>query len=378
MSSSVSILECDTYEQEVLDEKVRTICKSASMPDVRGKSVLLKPNILSDAREEKCITTNSHVVRAMIHLLKEQGAKKICVGDSPGLQGPSFSPKNCRIAEVCESEGVDWVDFTKSPKTRPIPYTHHRKLALASVIDQVDLVFSLPKFKTHQLMYATGATKNLFGLVPGLHKSPCHVKYPSRESFASLIVGIMAAVKPAFALMDGVLGMEGAGPANGVPRKVGYLLASTDLVALDYCQATIMGYDPLTIPIVREGIRRNLTSCPPAYTDLRAEDLVIEDFLRLEQQKRTRFIGKLVAPFVSSRIREKQAGRDRMPPTFLSEPCIQCQRCVKICPAGALKLVGKQIEIDTSLCVRCYCCHEVCPADAIRIDGPGRTAGKND
>jgi uncharacterized protein (DUF362 family)/NAD-dependent dihydropyrimidine dehydrogenase PreA subunit len=366
--SNVSIVKCDSYEQGILDQKVKEVCLSASMPSVAGKKVLLKPNILSDAQEDKCITTNPAVVRAMIHLLKEQGAKEILVGDSPGLQKPSFSPKNCGIAQLCQEEKVTWVDFTKNPVTHPIPYTHGRKLQLAAILGSVDLVFSLPKFKTHQLMYTTGATKNLFGLVPGLHKSPCHVIYPTRESFASLIVGILATVKPAFALMDGVMGMEEAGPANGIPCKVGYLLASTDFIALDYSQAQIMGYDPLTIPIVREGVKRNLGTCPPSYPLLDASDLVIKDFLRLEQQEKTKFFGSLVAPFLARKFKKQKAGRDRQPPTFLSEPCIQCKRCVEICPVGALTLVGKQIEIDTSLCVRCYCCHEICPANAISIE----------
>ena len=366
--SIVSIVTCDSYDQDVLDEKVREVCLSASMPDASGKTVLLKPNILSDAKEDKCITTNPAVVRAMIHLLKKQGAKEILVGDSPGLQGPSFSAKACGIAQLCKEEQVTWVDFTKNPKTHVIPFTHGRKLQLASVLETVDMVISLPKFKTHQLMYTTGATKNLFGLVPGLHKSPCHVLYPTRESFASLIVGILATVKPAFALMDGIMGMEGAGPANGIPRKVGYLLASKDLIALDYSQAQIMGYDPMTIPIVKEGVKRNLGNCPPSYPLLDASNLVIKDFLRLEQQDKTKFFGSLIAPFLARKFKKQQAGRDRPAPTFLPDPCIQCKRCVEICPVGALTLVDKHIEIDTSLCVRCYCCHEICPANAISIE----------
>ncbi|WP_320130433.1 DUF362 domain-containing protein [uncultured Sphaerochaeta sp.] len=372
--STVAIVACATYEQDVLDKKIKDVCILGSMPDVSGKKVLLKPNILSDAKKETGITTNPAIVKAMIHLLKEQGAKEILVGDSPGLQGPAFSPRNCGIAQVCMDENVQWVDFTKNSTTHAIPYTHGKKIQLASILEQVDMIISLPKFKTHQLMYSTGATKNLFGLVPGLHKSPSHVIYPTREAFASLIVGILTTVKPSFALMDGIIGMEGAGPANGIPCKVGYLLASTDCIALDYSQAVIMGYDPMTIPIVKEGLKRNLGSCPPSYPGLDAKDLVIKDFLRIEQQQVTKFFGSLVAPFLSRKFKKKLSKREERPaPKFLPEPCIQCKRCVEICPVGALKLVNKHIEIDTSLCVRCYCCHEICPANAISIESKNVT-----
>ena len=64
-------------------------------------------------------------------------------------------------------------------------------------------------------MYTTGAVKNLFGLVPNLFKSPCHVQFPTRGQFASLMVGIAAVVAPSFSLMDGIIGMEPRPPTAG-------------------------------------------------------------------------------------------------------------------------------------------------------------------
>ncbi len=72
--------------------------------------------------------------------------------------------------------------------------------------------------------------------------------------------------------MDGIIAMEGPGPANGVSRHLGILLASRDAVALDYAQAVIMGYDPMLVPIVSEGIRRGLGEKPTSYPALSAED----------------------------------------------------------------------------------------------------------
>ncbi|MDT4763382.1 DUF362 domain-containing protein [Sphaerochaeta sp. PS] len=366
--SSVAIVACENYEQAKVDLAVEQACLAANMPSVLDKRVLLKPNVLSDAKEERCITTNTSVVRAVIHLLKKQGAKEILVGDSPGLQGLAFVPRSCGLDRVCKEEGVRWVDFTQNPTTRTIPYTRGKSLPLASILDEVDLLFSLPKLKTHQLMYTTGAVKNLFGLVPGLHKSPCHVLFPTRELFATLIVGILKLAKPSFSLMDGIIGMEGPGPANGKPRHMGLILASTDALALDYAQAVVMGYDPLTIPIIAEGLRREAGSKPSSYPLLDANDLIVEDFQRIQQQKQTSFFHSLIAPFFLSRYIRRKVKKDRKPPVFLVDPCIQCRRCIEICPVQALHLEGKRIIINEKVCVRCYCCHEVCPAHAIEIE----------
>ena len=366
--SSVAIVRCENYDQQKVDLAVEQACLAANMPSVAGKSVLLKPNVLSDAKEDRCITTNTAVVRAVIHLLKKQGAKEILIGDSPGLQGLSFVPRACGLDNLCKEEDVKWVDFTQNPKTKTVPYTRGKNLPFAGILEEVDLLFSLPKLKTHQLMYSTGAVKNLFGLVPGLHKSPCHVLFPTRELFASLIVGILTLVKPSFSIMDGIIGMEGPGPANGKPRHMGLILASGDALSLDYAQAVIMGYDPLSIPIIIEGLKREAGSPPSSYPILDANDLVMESFQRIAQQKQTSFFHSLIAPFFLSKYIRFRVKRDRKAPVFLTEPCIQCRKCIEICPVHALHLERKSVIIDEQVCVRCYCCHEVCPAHAIEVD----------
>ena len=366
--SRVSIVRCESYEPSLVDEAVREACISVGMPSVEGKTVLLKPNILSDSKEELGITTHSQIVRSVIRLLKAEGAKQILVGDSPGLHTPNFRPRASGIWKVIQDEGVQWADFTDHPTTHPIPYARGKKLPLPSLLSEVDLLFSLPKLKTHQLMYATGAVKNLFGLVPNLYKSPCHVSFPTREQFASLMVGIATVAKASFALMDGVIAMEGPGPANGSSRPVGLILASKDLVALDYAQAEIMGYNPFDVPIVAEGLKRGLGKAPSEYPNLDVTDLIIADYKRIDVQKKTRFFQALILPFFAGPFVRWKVKRQRSAPVFLEDPCILCKKCIQICPVNALVVEEKHIAIDENLCIRCYCCHEVCPASAILVD----------
>jgi uncharacterized protein (DUF362 family)/NAD-dependent dihydropyrimidine dehydrogenase PreA subunit len=370
--SSVAIIACEQYNQNLVDRAIATVCTKANMPPVTGKTILLKPNILSDSKSELAITTHPVIVRAVIRHLKVEGAQAIYVGDSPGIHTSSFLPKQCGIYEVIVDEGVTWVDFTDSPIPRAIPYTRLKRLPMAKIIDEVDMIFSLPKLKTHQLMYATGAVKNLFGLVPNLNKSPMHVTYPTRSQFATLMVGIAAVAKPAFTIMDGIIALEGPGPANGTPTHLGLILASCDPVAVDWAQAKIMGYDPLEVPIVAEGIRRNLGSKPTFYPLLNAEDLVRTSFVRIAVDKKTHFIRSLILPLLFGPFIRWRVKRQRPAPVFLVDPCILCRKCIEICPVDALTMESRRIIIDEAACVRCYCCHEVCPADAIHIPATRR------
>ncbi len=382
MATTVVINNCYSYDTQKVYETLKDMCIQADMPDVCGKKILLKPNILSDAKPEDCITTNPEIVRSMVRILKENGASQIYIGDSPGLQSPSFSGTNCGIKAICDEEGAIWCDFSDSPVIKQINGLR-LKLPIAAIIDKVDMVFSLCKFKSHTLMYATGATKNLFGTVPSINKALCHAKYPSRESFARVIVGIHETIKPAFCVMDGIIAMEGAGPANGTLRPLNILLASRSCLAVDVAQATIMGHNLSDIPILNEAKRRHLLPQNIEYPILNANDLIVEDFERI-QVKKTNLIKALLLPFLTSRFQRRNQ-RKEPAPIFNDERCIRCLRCVNICPQKALSLVpmggtlenkpNKHIVCDEKKCIRCYCCHEMCPANAITV---GNEAEKGD
>ena len=52
------------------------------------------------------------------------------------------------------------------------------------------------------------------------------------------------------------------------------------------------------------------------------------------------------------------------------EKCVGCQRCVNVCPSGALTMSGRLAVLDEPLCVGCFKCVEAChPYDAISVLG---------
>lgn len=365
--TAVAIIRAENYDVLSVKEKLEDLIGTTGFPAVEGKCVLIKPNVLSDAHPEKAITTNPAVVEALAIVLEERGAAKIMMGDSPGLHTPGFAARNSGLAAVCERRQVEWQDFSKDNRSHRL--TRRISAPMAAAIDMADVVISVAKMKTHQLMYMTGCVKNMFGLVPGLNKSPMHLKAPSREQFAKVIVSIFKESHTDYAILDGIVAMEGPGPANGYPKRADLLLASRDAFAVDRAASVIMGYDPETIPILREGEKQGLTD-PALYTYpiLRPEDVAIKDFARIEQKKSNLFVDLIMPiflrPFRMSMIRRRPA------PQFMDN-CIRCKRCISICPATALHMENGKVVIDKSLCIRCYCCHEMCPVDAIKV--PAKT-----
>jgi uncharacterized protein (DUF362 family) len=101
----------------------------------------------------------------------------------------------------------------------------------------------MPKLKTHHWAGVTLSLKNMFGIVPG----SCYGWPKNILHWAGIdrsILDINAAAKPDFAIIDGILGMEGNGPIQGTPRPSGVLLFGDDPIAVDSTACRVMGLLP--------------------------------------------------------------------------------------------------------------------------------------
>jgi len=351
----VSVRKVPKYDRQDILRAVSEIYDAAGGPDPRGKKVLLKPNILTDVPPERAVTTHPDVFWACARYFIDRGAE-VLAGDSPAIHNPGFTARICGIAAVCKELDIPWVDFTSDPVRRK----HFR---LARIINEVDFIISLPKCKTHELAYYTGAVKNLFGLIPGFTKAFLHAKYPNRYVFSNMVVDLLDVLKPTFAIMDAVIGMEGAGPQNGQPKHIGLILGSSNFIALDITAAQIIGYDPMKIPMLAGAVERGVQ-----LRDM--DDIVIEGGelkdLRVKNFKCVKIENRY--NYVHMGVRWQQFVRrfDKRP-VFEHERCILCRKCVQICKSDALSVENGKIRINDRKCIRCYCCHEVCPVNAIKI-----------
>jgi len=203
--------------------------------------VLIKLNLLAAKPPEAAVTTHPSFVKAVVRMVQELGAVPI-VGDSPGGRSTVTSYRSLLevtgIRQVIDETGCEAARFddetvevfTDSAKS-------FKKLKLAKAVMDADAIISLPRLKTHTLTYFTGAVKMLYGYMPGITKTEYHL-HTARDVnlFADLLLDIHEARKPDLTIMDAVVGMEGAGPQHGSPRKIGLVLTSKSCTAPRLCR----------------------------------------------------------------------------------------------------------------------------------------------
>ena len=371
MNKKTGIERCASYHPEEVYRALKRAVELAGDFNVKEKSVLLKPNIVFDSPPEKAVCTHPVFLEAAIRLVREMGARRILAGDSPGLQGPGFSAKASGLGEAARNNNAEWVDFTRDKIELPCPEGKvMKKFTISRAALEADVIISLPKLKTHQLMYYTGALKNTFGFVPSVTKSTFHVRFPSRESFAAMIVDLNLAVKPAYALMDAITGMEGPGPSAGSPRHIGLVLASSNLLALDAAASSLIGYPPGAIPVNRDALSRGLWLSDFGeieYPGLSPFDVRIPDFVKIPLKKTGSQALEFILPGPFRKLRESRAPR----PKINHSICTRCGDCSRICGSQAITSAEngeeRRMIIEYRRCIRCFCCHEICPQKAIDI-----------
>jgi uncharacterized protein (DUF362 family) len=133
-------------------------------------------------------------------------------------------------------------------------YTKLGELWLPTPVLDADILVSMPKMKTHHWTQVTLSLKNLFGTLPGrVYGWPKNILHWA--GIEPSILDIAGAVRPSFAIVDGIVGMEGNGPISGEPIASGVLLFADDAVAADTMGAILMGFDPEQIAYIAEAGR---------------------------------------------------------------------------------------------------------------------------
>ncbi len=342
------------------------------LPLPRGGRVLLKPNCLSAGHgPDVPVNTRAEVVLAAGRYLQEHHRLRLVIADSGGMGTYGRTKRvyaKMGLEEAAADLGAELINLEasglvelKSPVGAVLP-----SFQATALLKEVDAIVNLPKMKTHMLTTLTGALKNCLGLLPGSLKRAVHIVAPSGRRMSLALVDIFAAIKPSLSLMDGVVAMEGQGPSNGRARAVGWLLASPDAVALDAVAARMMGLKPEEVTTIAAASDAGLGVGETERIRLLGaswSELALEDF-RLPFSRRFDWLAEALprgpVGWLINWLAEAK-------PRPIKKLCRRCGLCVEACPAEAMSLDDRGLNIETAKCIECYCCLEHCEHGALWV-----------
>jgi uncharacterized protein (DUF362 family) len=240
--------------------------------DVRGRSVLLKPNIV-EYEEGHAINTHPLVVGGAAVAMLRAGAREVVVGEGPGhRRDVEYLLGSTGLFDILRDANVRFVDLNHDD-VRDVPlrswFTGMRSLSLPVSLLAADVVVSLPKLKTHHWAGLTCSMKNFFGVVPGaVYGWPKNILH--LHGIDASILDLVATVRPALTIVDAITAMEGDGPIMGRARPLGFIAMGTDVAAVDATCARIVGIDPRKVGYL-DAAGHFLGNVDPARIDSRGE-----------------------------------------------------------------------------------------------------------
>ncbi|MGC3968851.1 MAG: DUF362 domain-containing protein [Pirellulales bacterium] len=205
------------------------------LPHLKGKRVLLKPNLVEPMRGSPQMTTHPAMVVACSEAFRRAGAI-VSVGEVPGhMRDTEAALVEARLGEALIDAKLPFADLNyeesqylrNATNVSPLPGFYFPR----SIVE-ADLVVSMPKLKTHHWVGLTVSMKNLYGTLPGNRYGwPKNVLH--HAGIPQTVVDINATLPPTIAVVDAIQCMEGDGPILGTAKEMGLVLVGVDKLAVD-------------------------------------------------------------------------------------------------------------------------------------------------
>jgi uncharacterized protein (DUF362 family) len=292
--SQVALLKAAGYGPS-LTETVRRGVKLCGV-SVTGQRVVLKPNLVEFVPGHPAVTTNPILIAAAVEAFRQLGAREVIVAEGPGhRRDTEYLVSASGFGEAIRSTGSRWVDLNHDDVEAVAARSHFTQLGrfyLPTTIVEADLLVSMPKLKTHHWVGMTASLKNMFGILPGAiygwPKNPLHWA-GIHESVLDLNAALAV---PQFAIVDGIVGMEGNGPIRGEPKSAGVLIFGDDLVAVDATAARLVMIEPSRIRYLKHAdeflgnlARERIVQVGEPLEPLRTSFRVLDSFKYLKESE---------------------------------------------------------------------------------------------
>jgi len=218
--------------------------------------IVIKPNLCDFRPAYEGGTTDPRIVEALVKVIREKANPRIAIVESDHAVGNADDEfERLGYAKLASDLNIELINLSKDKRyTVALEGYFFKNLEVPESLLKATKIISVAKLKTHAQQKITCNMKNLFGLIPRKGKAKYH------PFMNEVLADLNEFYKPALCIIDGLICMEGFGPSDGDKKEVGIIIGGTNPVATDSVAATIMGFNPRSVPYLRYAERNGLGS----------------------------------------------------------------------------------------------------------------------
>ncbi|MHA1770293.1 MAG: DUF362 domain-containing protein [Candidatus Thorarchaeota archaeon] len=260
-------------------EALSKALKKLSSPPVLTSTqcrVVIKPSIYDPQLPGN---TSFELVRAIVRTFSLVGQVHIVESDNP-LRTADAAFSESGYAQL-SSKNVTLVNLSRV-QTKHIqePNLIRRGYDLPRLILSDRFFVNAPTLKADSRVGIGAGIKNLFGLIPEKHKDALH------DYLEDVLLDLLSIVPPNLTILD--LTDVVTGPReNKKTVHIGGVLVGTDPVAVDAIAASLLGLDPLNIPLLKRAHDMSLGEALPDRIRLVGTEHQIERLYESMEQIRS-------------------------------------------------------------------------------------------
>ena len=301
-NSTVALVKKDDRYAGVR-EVLHILFRTEGQPDLIGKRVLVKPNLLSAHNPFASISADA--VKAVLDSILPFNPKEVIVADGSAIGDTDEAFANFGYRSELKGYPIKLVDLNEDEfvEVELLGIKGEKlKAKLSRLALESDFRISLTLPKTHDFAILTLSAKNMVGcLVGGESKMKVHgvVKWSQIDYEKSVqvihknIVALINYLPPQLSIIDGFRGMDCDGPDSGRIIDFRAFIASYDFLAADSVCAKLMGFEPLEVGYIHYAHQRGLGNADLSKVKIvgeRMENLQrsFKPHTRYEVQKRWR------------------------------------------------------------------------------------------
>ncbi|MBU1186902.1 MAG: DUF362 domain-containing protein [Acidobacteria bacterium] len=213
----------------------------------KGDRVMIKPNIGWDRRPEQAACTNPEVVRALVEMCRDAGAKEVKVMDNP-CNPAQRTYLRSGIAQAAKDAGAK-VLYCSEHKMKKVDLKGEwlKDWEVYTDFIETDKIINVPIAKHHSLSRVTLGMKNWLGCLGG-NRNQLH------QNLDAAMIDLAAYFKPVLTVLDAYRVLLRNGPQGGRPSDMEVkktVIAGTDYVAVDALGLSFFDIKPEDMPYLR-------------------------------------------------------------------------------------------------------------------------------